>query len=175
MKQFWKKLFIVSLALALCILTVLPMQVNAASSRSRGRRIVAEARDYLGVRYVFGSSAYNTRSFDCSSFVQRSVYDAGLGRLPRTARGQASYLARTSKAKRVTRRSQLRPGDIIYFKNMGSHVRAGTVSHVGIYIGNNKMIHAMPKRGVIIQTLSRKHLSSRYLAGVYRIAKPIRR
>lgn len=135
-----------------------------------GDRIVREAKKYLGVPYVFGSSASTTNSFDCSSFVQRAVYDAGLGKLPRTARAQASYLAKYGKS---VSRSELQPGDILFWKNMGSHVPAGTVSHVGIYIGDNKFIHAWPNKGVTIMELSSYFTSSSRVAGAYRIVKPV--
>ena len=153
--------------------TTPPSTTDQVSSSSYGARIVDEARDYLGVPYVFGSSASTTSSFDCSSFVQRSVYDAGLGKLPRTARSQASYLARSSNARTITSRSQLQPGDLLYFKNMGSHVSAGTVSHTAIYIGNNKIIQAMPNKGVIISTLTSYYTGSTRFAGAYRLVKPI--
>ncbi|QOR36593.1 C40 family peptidase [Clostridium sp. 'deep sea'] len=145
-----------------------------SQSSKYGSSIVDKAKRYLGVPYVFGSSATSSSSFDCSSFVQRSVYDAGLGKLPRTARSQASYLASSSNAKTITSKSQLQPGDLIYFKNMGSHVAAGTVSHVAIYIGNNKIIQAMPNKGVIISYMTSYYTDSSKFAGAYRLVKPIK-
>lgn len=100
--------------------------------------IVNKAYQYLGVKYVWGGSSPS--GFDCSGFVQYVYRTQGIS-LPRTSRGQASSGKYVSIA-------NAQPGDILYFGQ-------SSVTHVGIYIGNNKMIHApRPGKSVSIVDLS---------------------
>ncbi len=87
--------------------------------------IVNKAYQYLGVPYVWGGSTPS--GFDCSGFVQYVYKSQGIN-LPRVSRGQAASGSNVSIA-------NAQPGDILYFGQ-------SSVTHVGIYIGNNKMIHA---------------------------------
>lgn len=141
-----------------------------SSSTNIGQRIVAEARKYLGTPYLLGASSSTTRYFDCSSFTQRVVADAGLGTIPRTARGQAAFFPTTDRAISV-RASHLRPGDLLYWTNMGNHVPPGTVSHTGIYIGNNYFIHATPGKGVAIDRLSGIYMDPYRRHSAFRIVR----
>jgi len=122
---------------------------------SAGNAVIRTAKRYLGHRYVWGAEGPNT--FDCSGFTQY-VYRKSRGvRLPRVSRKQAYY------GKYVTR-SQLRPGDLIFFDT--SHRRRGYVNHVGIYIGNNMFIHASSARHrVVITSLNRPFYRARFMWG----------
>lgn len=101
--------------------------------------LVARARGQLGTRYVYGGAAPGAE-LDCSSFV-RYVMEALDVRLPRTANQQA----RVGRA--VPRDpSQLRPGDLLTFG------RGRNTSHVGIYLGQGRFIHASVKSGRVIET-----------------------
>ncbi|MGE5590134.1 MAG: C40 family peptidase [Bacillota bacterium] len=118
-------------------------------SSTRAQRVIAHARTHMGDPYKFG--AEGPRYWDCSSFVQH-VYRQAVGiSLPRTSLYQSRRGTFVSKA-------NLRPGDLVFFKNTW---RAG-VSHVGIYIGNQKMIHAWPGAGVTIGDMSRPYFVSHY-------------
>ena len=87
------------------------------------------AQSLLGTRYSWGGTS--TSGFDCSGFTQY-VYKKALGiDIPRVSRAQASAGRAVSLANAIA-------GDLLYFDTMGS----GTVSHVGIYLGNGKFIHA---------------------------------
>lgn len=94
--------------------------------------IIAEAQKYLGYPYVWGGSSPST-SFDCSGFVSWVYNNCGVGwnfgRLG--AEGLRSICTRVSAA-------NAKPGDLIFFQ--GTYDTAGA-SHVGIYVGNNKMLH----------------------------------
>ena len=94
--------------------------------------IITEAEKYLGFPYVWGGSSPAT-SFDCSGFVSYVYNNCGLhwdfGRL--TAEGLRSMSTYVSPA-------YAQPGDLIFFEN--TYDTAGA-SHVGIYVGNNMMIH----------------------------------
>lgn len=120
-------------------------QASSSSSASRGpvsassSAIVNYAYNFLGIRYVWGGNTPST-GFDCSGFT-RYVYAHFGVNLPRVSRDQAKVGTYKSVAER-------QPGDLLYF---GS---GGRVTHVGIYIGNNQMIHApRPGKSVEITTL----------------------
>lgn len=91
--------------------------------------VVAMARQQVGRRYVFGGTTPE-RGFDCSGFLQYIARAVGV-RLPRTAAEQARA------GQEVPRdRSRLLPGDLLTFG------RGGRVTHVGIYVGGGRYIHA---------------------------------
>jgi soluble lytic murein transglycosylase-like protein len=99
-----------------------------------GDRVVADARRYLGVPYVWGGTD-PAKGLDCSGLVQRVYKDLGID-LPRVSQDQA----RIGTA--VPSLAQARPGDLVCF---------GTpADHIGIYIGDNKMIVA-PKAGDVVK------------------------
>jgi cell wall-associated NlpC family hydrolase len=103
--------------------------------------IIAEAKRHMGTPYRWGGES--TRGFDCSGFV-RYVFRASEGiTLPRTSREQARYGTPVS-------RNELRAGDIVSFATGGG----SRVSHIGVYIGENKFIHSSSSRGVRIDTLT---------------------
>ena len=91
---------------------------------SRPGRVVSMAMDYLGVPYVWGGSS--PRGFDCSGLVQYVFAKVGVS-LPHSSRMQFSY-------GRPVSRSQLRVGDLVFFFS--------PIQHVGIYIGNGRMVNA---------------------------------
>ena len=94
--------------------------------------LIGEAEKYLGYPYVWGGSSPST-SFDCSGFVCWVFSNSGVHNLPRTtAQGIYNQCARVSPA-------DAKPGDIIFFT--GTYDSGVPVSHVGIYVGNNMMIH----------------------------------
>jgi len=108
------------------------------------------AYSFLGARYRFGGSSRN--ALDCSSFTQQVFRDQKIG-LPRTAREQ--FL--TGKA--VSEGDTLRKGDLVFFSTYASFP-----SHVGIYLGNRKMIHASSRGGrVVISSMDTPYYMSRYL------------
>lgn len=120
----------------LCI-KVSDNKANRISQTTYKRRVVSDyAASMNGGRYVYGGSKY--RATDCSGLVMLSYAQVGVS-LPHSARGQ------WSKGKAVSR-SNMQAGDIIVM-NGGSHV--------GMYIGNNKFVHAMNSHdGIKIQSTS---------------------
>jgi len=91
---------------------------------SRAAAAVAYAYRKIGSPYVWGATGPN--AFDCSGLVQAAYRAAGI-QLPRTSYAQIG-------AGRRVPRSELRPGDLVFFYR--------GISHVGIYVGNGQMIHA---------------------------------
>ena len=92
--------------------------------------IIKEAEKYLGYPYIWGGSSPST-SFDCSGFVSWVINHSGwdVGRLG--AQGLCNICTPVSSA-------NVKPGDLVFF--IGTYDTPG-VSHVGIYVGNNMMIH----------------------------------
>lgn len=109
-----------------------PVVPGAALSDQRFANMLREAEKYLGYPYVWGGSSPQT-SFDCSGFVSWVVNNCGNGwnvgrQTAEGLRGCCSYVAP----------EDARPGDLIFFQ--GTYNTPGA-SHVGIYVGNNRMIH----------------------------------
>ena len=123
----------------------------ADAASDKRNKFIAAAKTYLGIRYVYGGT---TRSgLDCSGFVMCAARDVGIS-LPRTAAQMYSSATRITDAER-------QPGDLIFFKD-GSNI-----SHVAIYLGNNKVIHCVsdgPNTGVIQSDLSERYWKAHYFA-----------
>jgi hypothetical protein len=101
--------------------------------------VVAEAQKYLGVPYLLGGTD-PTKGLDCSGFTQLVYKNLGVD-LPRTSSQQAT------SGQPVASLAEARPGDLVFFDN--SSGRAG-IDHVGVYIGNGKMI-AAPQAGEVVK------------------------
>lgn len=103
------------------------------------------ARDALGTPYKYGGTT--PAGMDCSGLTQASFMAAGID-IPRTSQQQFDALKRIDHA---------RPGDLMFFGSRGN------VSHVGIYMGNNRMIHAPGSgRQVSIATLDNRYWRNHY-------------
>lgn len=105
--------------------------------------IVATATDAMGRPYQYGGTGADSSGFDCSGLIQYAYGEHGIA-LPRRSTDQAREGRALKKA--VT---DLRPGDLLTFSNS----RRGTVTHVGLYLGNGRFIHSAT-RGVQVSTLS---------------------
>ena len=101
--------------------------------------LTSTAYQYIGIPYVYGGTT--TSGLDCSGYTRLVYSDLGIN-LPRTS--SAQYAQGTSVAK-----SKLQVGDLVFFNTSGAGV-----SHVGIYIGNNKFIHSQVGDGVSVTSLS---------------------
>lgn len=99
--------------------------------------MLGQAMTLLGVPYKKGGNSAES-GFDCSGFV-RHIYETSIGRLlPRRAEEQAVATEKID-------RNELNPGDLVFFNTMRR-----TFSHVGIYIGDGKFIHA-PSAGKAVR------------------------
>jgi cell wall-associated NlpC family hydrolase len=125
-------------------------------TRDDGNRVVQQAMHYEGTRYKFGGTT--TRGMDCSGLVSRVWSDLKMKRIPRVS--SALY-----NSGRPVHLQDLRPGDLVFFKNT---YKSG-ISHVGVYAGNNKFVHAANHRkGVTITRLSDPYYQLHY-AGARRL------
>lgn len=118
-----------------------------ASSTTPTSSVVSTAMNYIGVPYVWGGTSPN--GFDCSGFVQYIFKQYGYN-LNRTAAAQYSNGYSIS-------RSELRPGDVVFFANTYTY----GISHVGIYTGNNQFIHA-GTNGITTDSLDSSYYASHY-------------
>jgi cell wall-associated NlpC family hydrolase len=118
---------------------VKPFTAFSRSALSLRDSLVAMARAQLGKRYAFGGESPN-RGFDCSGLVRYIVSALDLS-LPRTAAQQAHIGAAIPADT-----SRLLPGDLVTFG------RGKRISHIGIYVGNGRFIHASVKAGRVIET-----------------------
>lgn len=114
------------------------------------KTIIQTARRMLGVKYRYGGTS-PSQGFDCSGLVQYSHKAAGIN-LPRTTGLQFNAVKRIS-------RKFLKAGDLVFFKTSVSRL----VSHVGIYLGDSKFIHA-PSSGkrVKISSMNEKYWRKRF-------------
>ncbi|KZE02790.1 N-acetylmuramoyl-L-alanine amidase [Bacillus mycoides] len=106
--------------------------------------VIGKAQQYLGLPYVWGSASPSNGGFDCSGFIS---YVFGVGR-----QDVAGYWNSVSKV------SSPQPGDLVFFQ--GTY-KAGP-SHIGIYVGNDQMIHAGDK-GIAYASLSSSYNQKHFL------------
>ena len=116
-------------------------QINDTSPVS-DNAIVSYALQFKGNPYVYGGTSL-TNGADCSGFVQSIFKHFGI-KLPRTASAQAG-------AGRYVSWGELQPGDLVFYSGNGGK----SVSHVAIYIGNSKIIHAStPSGGIKVSSVN---------------------
>lgn len=116
-----------------------PSKPTSTTSTSKASAIIATAKKYIGVKYVWGGTTPS--GFDCSGYTQYVFKQHGIS-LPRVSRDQ--YNVGTSVSL-----SNLKPGDLVFFSLDSDKV----IDHVGIFIGNGQFINASSSKGVAIYTL----------------------
>ena len=116
-----------------------PLSAFSASAERLLSAMMDRARSQLGTRYVYGGNKPGS-GLDCSSFARFAMEALGI-QLPRTAAQQARVGTAVPRDKKL-----LRPGDLLTFG------RGSRVSHVGIYLGEGRFIHASVSSGQIIET-----------------------
>lgn len=124
---------------------------NTPAGRQEADELIGSAMGLLGVAYRYGGSSAST-GFDCSGFMQHIFSRSMQISLPRTSAEQAQTGTFVS-------RSNLQPGDMVFFRTMGGK----RISHVGLYLGNDRFIHA-PRTGrrIEITSLSNKYWNAKY-------------
>ena len=114
---------------------------NNSSTSNQASKVLSFARAQIGKSYVWG--AQGPSSFDCSGLTYY-VYKNSVGiTLPRVSSAQGNVGVAVSK-------SNLQPGDLVFFDTSGAN--NGQITHVGIYAGNNMLIHASSGKGKVIET-----------------------
>ncbi|WP_317845671.1 C40 family peptidase [Bacillus sp. S3] len=120
---------------------------HKAEASTLGDKVTNIALEYIGVPYVWGGTSPS--GFDCSGYTSYTYKQAGVT-LPRTAADQYTKGQAVSK-------SNLQEGDLVFF----STYKAGA-SHVGIYLENNKFVHAS-SNGVKVSSLTESYYANTYI------------
>lgn len=114
----------------------------SSEQATAGQQLVTYAMQYVGLEYVYGGTS-PSRGFDCSGLVYHVFRHYGYN-ITRTASNQYAYDGVNIS------KSDLIPGDLVFFSSNGGY----SVTHVGIYIGNNEFVHAStPRTGVVVSSL----------------------
>lgn len=135
------------LQLKYAILTDMPVeQLNNLS-------LLQQIDHWWGTRYCLGGSDENC--IDCSAFTQAMLYSVYNTEVPRTAKEQYDF-------SRHINDTDLQEGDLVFFKS------GRNISHVGLYVGNYKFVHASTSGGVTISDLNDNYWGKKY-AGAGRV------
>lgn len=125
---------------------------SEAPSGVNPTKLFSDLKQYLGIRYRFGGDS--PAGFDCSGFV-RFMFSKELNvSLPHSSREMSTMGVKVD-------RSELRPGDLVFFKTTGKRI-----NHVGIFIGNDTFIHSSLSRGITRDTLNESYFRKRYATAV---------
>lgn len=138
------------------------------------QKVMDAGKRYLGVPYEFASSRNNTSTFDCSDFVRQAFMDGTNQQLPGDSRNQANFVKSIGKTNSDWQR--LKKGDLLFFmaykgyslaSYAGVNKSTETVTHVGIYLGDGKILHTYSQAsgGVRIDTINGSQWELRFLFG----------
>lgn len=126
------------------------IKVHIPSSVTR-ENVATESENFLGIPFVWGGTSYE--GVDCSGLTYL-VYQKFNVKIPRTAGKQY-------KLGKFVLRNELQKGDLVFFRT-----KSIKASHVGIYIGKGKFIHAFTsKTGVIISSIDNRYYRRRFIGG----------
>lgn len=125
-------------------------QSGLSAYTTAAEELVDEALSYLGIRYRFGGTSPST-GLDCSGLVLNVFRNAVGLNLPRTASEMATLGDKIG-------RQELKPGDLVFFNTMRR-----AFSHVGIYLGDGKFVHAPASGGKVrVENMSAQYWAQRF-------------
>jgi len=124
----------------------------ASAATEQSKQLIEGGKEYIGTPYRMGGLIKNGEpvAFDCSLFTKH-VYAALGVELPRTSKAQA-------KAGEKVERGNISQGDLLFFRTNGK-----SISHVAIYVGDGKMIHASSNHGVTISDMNSSYWKKRFV------------
>jgi probable lipoprotein NlpC len=123
-------------------------KVSAATEESL--QLISYGKEHLGTPYQFGAASGITYEFDCSSYVQYVYSQFGID-LPRTSVDQSNVGKKVDK-------SNLSVGDLVFFRTGG-----GGISHVAMYAGDGRILHASSSKGVTLDNLESSYWKKAYV------------
>ena len=136
---------------ALCAAVSAESKTKAAQAKREA--LIAEAKKYIGSPYAAGG--VGPESFDCSGFIYFIARKSVKVQLPRSSHAIYRFVEHISD-------DEIEAGDLLFFSASSS----GRMTHVGLYIGEGKMIHAAsdgPKTGVIVSSLDEHYWKTYYV------------
>jgi cell wall-associated NlpC family hydrolase len=130
--------------------------LNTEVEQLEDNNLLEHVDEWYGTRYKYGGTTKS--GIDCSAFVQAVYLSAFALSLPRTARDQY-------RMARIISATEMKTGDLVFFNTTGG------ISHVGIYLQNNKFIHASTSYGVTVSDMYDPYYLKRFV-GTGRIERP---
>lgn len=127
---------------------------NLDTGRKKPKQIIRTAEKYIGTPHCMGGAT--KKCLDCSGLTYVSFAKHKIT-LPRNSQEQARY------GRIIFNRNDLKRGDLVFFTK--SYNSSDYITHVGIYLGNNKFIHASTSSGVIKTPLDNHWWSQRFVFG----------
>lgn len=149
-------------------------QTTVPSSSVNVEKVISAGMKYRGTPYEFGSNRSSTKTFDCSDFVRRAFIEGAGITLPSNSRTQADAVKKMGQTS--TNWKNLKRGDLMFFMSYkgpkasdykGINKSTQRITHVGIYLGNGKMLHTYSKAsgGVRIDSIAGTHWEHRFIFG----------
>ena len=127
---------------------------DKTSTLETADKIISYAKGLLGKKYVWADEGPDT--FDCSGFTWYVYKNVAKISIPRTSKDQGVYGTYVSI-------KNLKPSDLVFFDTVG--VKDNIISHVGIYIGNNRFIHASSSKGKVVISNLENYYLDRFVNG----------
>jgi murein DD-endopeptidase / murein LD-carboxypeptidase len=124
------------------------------TGRKKPKHIIKSAEKYIGTPHCMGGTT--KKCLDCSGLTYISFAKHKIS-LPRISQEQARY------GRLIFDRNDLKRGDLVFFTK--SYNTSAYITHVGIYLGNNRFIHASTSSGVIVTPLDNPWWSQRFVFG----------
>lgn len=125
--------------------------VSVQSTDKQVAELIRQARTWIGTPYVYGGHT-RKKGTDCSGMIMELFLDVYNLKLPRSSAMQREYSRRVKF-------DDMQPGDLVFFT---TNKNSSHINHVGLYIGDNRMIHASSSRGVMESGLSEKYWKNTY-------------
>jgi lipoprotein Spr len=165
LKMIHRKIFLLLTGVFILLLTASTQSCAVRFNKSRGEKVYQKPKSkavskqtglqtavngWLGVPYLYGGES--KKGVDCSALTQNIFVEAYGSQLPRTAKLQLKMGNKISPA-------LLKKGDLVFFQNS----RGVFIDHVGIYLGNDKFVHASRQKGVIISRFSSAYYQKRFI------------
>ncbi len=127
---------------------------NLDTGRKKPKQIIKTAEKYIGTPHCMGGTT--KKCMDCSGLTYVSFAKNKI-EIPRNSQEQARY------GRIIFNRNDLKKGDLVFFTK--SYNTSDYITHVGIYLGNNKFIHASTSKGVIETSIDDSWWSKRFVFG----------
>ncbi len=116
--------------------------------------IINTAKSYIGIKHKFGGKDKN--GLDCSGLVYLTFKEFGI-ELPCSSQEQSRY------GNIIADKKSLKRGDFVFF--IRNYETKDLITHIGIYLGNDEMIHTSSKRGVIISNINDSYWIDKFIFG----------